>query len=61
MEIQSNSKFSRFSSFLSFSLLFIYFLGFQTPLEDDNSRDGWLNPPSPPSPSLKMTATGLGF
>ena len=32
---------------LSFSLFSFYFLGCQTPLEDDNSRDDWLNPLHP--------------
>ena len=35
-----------FFSFL-FSFIFSHFLGCQTPLEDDNSRDGWLNPTHP--------------
>ena len=38
---------SRFSSSLPFSLIFSPFLGCQTPLEDDNSRDGWLKLPHP--------------
>ena len=29
------------------SLIFSHFLGYQTSLEDDNSRDGWLNPLHP--------------
>ena len=38
---------SRFFSFPPLSLILSQFLGFQTPLEDDNSRDGWLKPLHP--------------
>ena len=34
----------RLFSFLSFSLIFSHFLACQTPPENDNSEDGWLNP-----------------
>ena len=47
VEIQSSSKFSRCFLFLSLSFLFLHFPTCQTPLEDDNSRDGWLNPLHP--------------
>ena len=35
---------SRLGDFLSFSLPFSHFLTSQTLIEDDNSRDAWLNP-----------------
>ena len=35
------------SDFLSLSLMFLHFLGSQTPLDDDKSRDARLNPPHP--------------
>ena len=41
------AKVSSFPTFLllsDFSLLFLHFLTVQTLLEDDNSRDAWLNP-----------------
>ena len=44
VEIQSSNKFSRCFHFLSFSFIFLHFPTCQTPLEDDNSRDDWLNP-----------------
>ena len=47
VEIQSRSKFSRCFPFLSFSFLFLHFPTCQRPLEDDNPRDGWLNPLHP--------------
>ena len=40
-------KLSRCFPLLSFSLFFFYFLDFQTTLEDDNSRDDWINPLHP--------------
>ena len=33
--------------FLALSSTFLLFLGSQTPLDDEKSRDAWLNPPPP--------------
>ena len=37
-----SGNFPALSQLLSFSLLFSHFLGSQTPFEDDNSEDEWL-------------------